>query len=246
MRQVAFLVLSTIAVGTATFLVTRNLWPQQAVVVSMQPFTATVSVRTGSADGKVTEMSEMHGLRADGSTVQARTAVFADGKAYTIRVIKDVSAKRRITIDEATRSITTTPLGKETLSRMKSPATNCSAPGLTRANLHGFDVFARADEDEGCQGCGSGVQWEAPELNCFPIRRQRTNGKGWFYLREVTSVVRSEPAPSLFLIPEGYVERSPGQVFAEAERLVGRPLMSATATSDSLDNTYHRSRSKSR
>lgn len=246
MRQVAFLILSTIGVGAATFLVTRNLWPQETVAVSMQPFTATASVRTGLADGNVTEMSEMHGLRADGSTVQARTAVLADGRAYTIRLIKDVSARRRITVDEATRSITTTPLGKETLSRMKSPAASCSAPGLTRANLHGFEVFARADEDAGCRGCGTGVQWEAPELNCFPLRRQRTNGKGWLYLWEVTSVVRGEPPPSLFLIPEGYVERSPGQVFAEADRLVGAPIMSSTATSDSLDSTYHRSRSKSR
>lgn len=69
-------------------------------------------------------------------------------------------------------------------------------------------------------------RWEAPDLNCFPLRSvdfatRQAGVKAPHNEAEVINVTFGEPDPALFSIPEKFVERSPSERHAEFERKFG-------------------------
>jgi hypothetical protein len=145
-----------------------------------------------------------------------------DGKPAS-RVIVDFSSGRRILVDHLTESLSTTYLRNAPSSPNRQPQ-GCGVPGdAPQASLLGYEVRLR----EAPERPGENLQvseWVAPSLNCFPLKvltyRTPDNGGPAVLVnaKTVTRLTLGEPSGSPFVIPSGYVERSPSAILAEFNR----------------------------
>ncbi len=203
------------------------------------PFTMTqvYTVSRPSGNWPTRRQEIMLAVKGDGSLVQ-RTKIFSD--AGTIRVdrreVYDLSTGRITAIDPFTQSKTTGVLTEAIRGSLTTQIdTTCEAqlgPNATVERngsiMSGYRVVRTTENSvlpDG--GKATTVEWRAPELNYFPLRKKVTfvspKGNTTVNLREVQTVVTGEPASELFDVPANYAERSPSEVVSETARLKGIP-----------------------
>ncbi|MBM3789103.1 MAG: hypothetical protein FJW35_02005 [Acidobacteria bacterium] len=183
-------------------------------------------------------------VRSDGSVVDEHIRDRA-GVLHRNRTIHDRAAGKKTALDEVTQSKTTYHR-----LRLKSfEETYLShGPSVTDEGemILGERVVRVTQQDK--QSLLN--MWLAPDLNYCQLGvelvlygedgsiRART-------VREAVRILRGEPNPLLFEIPEDYVERSPSEVYAEMERigLQQCPACGDQADRDArLDSIYQRYR----
>ncbi len=167
-------------------------------------------------------------VRTDGSNVELlhRRDPSGSGKTVYIRSILDVPGRQRIVVDPISESLITYPLADAVTSAYRvHPVSKCA--GVPAGQILGYDVNVE-ETSLGPEQAGPAVDemqiraWRAARLNCLPLRREMTIFKGGQesqrIVESVVTVTEGEPDPSLFEIPQGYVERQPSEAMAESAR----------------------------
>jgi hypothetical protein len=213
-----------------------------------RPFTATIVERmyAGDATAPVHVENYISAVRGDGSQVKDfKRQVMPNGGWGDMRVISDLSARRRTTVDPSTESVTTYPYSDKAAARLATPPSACSSnANAPHATLLGYDTVMVQTALPGAPGeTRELTQWLAPALNCFALKETMTfhqpDSASSRTTTEAVLVKVGEPSKSLFDIPAGYVERTPSQVFAErARRFPDEPPAAADATATRLDGIY--------
>lgn len=155
-------------------------------------------------------------IRADGSRVDA------PGTGNQ-RIVLDIRLRKRVSIDNLTRSLTSYALSDKAVRELTRPFRACpDEHNAQRSVLLGYDVvkFVKVLGDARVES------WLAPALNCLELKytvfRGVDRGQGMpATIVEAKSVVVGEPDATLFAVPSDYSERSPSQVIAEHDRLYG-------------------------
>lgn len=198
-----------------------------------RPFTATIVESTflpGEETPRVARMKTI-AVRSDGSWVEA-VQTEASGEVQGIllrRKITDVANRKRVVVDPLTESITTYPLSHAAAQAFAIKSLHsCEANGtrLGTDRILGFDVdiveVQKRYDSPAVSNTRRMKSWVAPELDCFPLRREiemdvasKPTKKA---IEAVTNISMGEPDRGLFEIPSNYKERSPSEVLAEAGR----------------------------
>lgn len=259
-KRVVFLALLSLTVGFGSFVVAR-LIEVKAQTQSNAAFTAFEITREFAPNGDDVHDEYMTvAFKADGSSAIAYRRESPGHVWMDIRVVRDLSAGKAITVDPFTDSLITYPLSARSVvfyhNRSRALTflpmrTECtSAPANTpHSTILGYAVV-QLQRTMGFPGApGTQVQdeaWEAPELGCFPLEETHTltnpDGLTHKFVRLALSVVPGSPSPALFEIPSNYAERPPSQVFAAfARRYPSSPAMSS-ASVGLLDSVYQNAR----
>lgn len=246
MKRVVYVIAGTLAIGFFAFTLVKRveLRSQQA---GFRPFTATlIEDRYTPQGNKYYSEYSIHGVRSDGSYVDARRAQDPDGQWVMRRLVVDLQAKARVTLDPTTQSRLTYPLPDGHVAEMRTPPASCTtAANPQESSLLGYKVIRAPLDFPPTPGDPLPPQVDrsvAPALNCFALRETvnfRSEGvAGAHNEREVLFVTEGEPAAALFEIPSSYVERSPSEMFAEfAKRFPGRTI-GPPRTAQVLDQAY--------
>jgi hypothetical protein len=177
-----------------------------------------------------TTKAATYAKRPDGSFSERRVRMDSDGHPYVIQSFIDTTQRRGVTFDSLTHSITTARYGLSALAEYRTKPSACAMddPQVT-ATILGFQVFRSSEPIASASGkTRVNESWVAPALDCYPLRQIQYLSKDGgpavpVFRSDVTSVRLGQPDGSLFAVPdEGYTERSPSQVFAERQRLLGR------------------------
>lgn len=203
------------------------------------PFTMTqVYTVTSPSGNRLAQRQEIVlAVKSDGSFAQ-RTQGFSDAATVSFdrREVFDATTGTITGVDSFTQSNTTSFLTESVRSSLTAPIdTTCKTrlhPNSTvkqnGGSMLGYRVVKTTENSQLPDGgTVTTTEWRAPELNCFPLRKQVTfvspGGTATVNLREVKTVVTGEPDPGLFDVPANYTERSPSEVAAETARLKGIP-----------------------
>ena len=227
------------------------------------PFTATrVSRVELKGAGHASTFVETVAARSDGSWAEWRQRI--DGKPANLRMVADLETGTWTVIDGKTKSITTYERPRWSLERtLDYRRGGCDKPlrGKIIEPWHkvpektaGYEVEKAVLESELPPGSSFGKKtrielWRAPALSCAELRVVHSNigPNGEVLLtdrRELTAITPGEPDPAFFEIPEGYTERSPGEVFAEAARIEGEDYTGPAPGEPWLIEVYRRNREK--
>ncbi len=237
-----------VGLGAVVVILAQSTPEQMPMSSQFTPFTASVLVIRQGGDGvEQFRETQTFARRRDGSTVEVRETV--NGQPFGNKVIIDWAAKKRVVVDPATESKTSYDLAQPVYQNSK-PAPNCGASPLSGRVL-GLDV-ARVAGSHSVGGLDRLIardEWQAPALNCYPLRSVETNraaeGSGETVTTEVVSIALGDPKPDLFAIPDAFVERSPSQVFAEASRRNRQECKEcSTGTGLVLDRAYYGSKQR--
>ncbi len=236
--------------------------PALAAGTGLVPFTATRVQEFEDTTGNHLVYVASVAFRSDGSWVEWRRRV--NRKPVDLRAVVDVQAGKRTVIDGKTKSITTYELSEQQVKGMlESRRGGCDKPlrGTVVEPWHkvpekisGFEVEKAVIDAKLPPGLGIGEKnrveiWRAPALGCAELRvvTSTIDPDGNVVMktrREMTAITPGEPASVLFRIPTGYVERSPGEVFAEAARLEGAGCRGCSVSGSLLDEVYRGSRQR--
>src|SRR5439155_14947926 len=168
MRRAIYVVSLTAGVFIVTFLAFR------AAKVRSQdpparPFVATLTETRFRPDGTTFSREDsLHAVRRDRSQVDVFRKELPDGRGWEyFRKILNVSAALDVTVEPATGSVVSTPMGNKQLELLTQPALNCGAPanaptktllGYTVVRWYKeFPLSVRAEE------------WRAPALGCYAL-----------------------------------------------------------------------------
>jgi hypothetical protein len=231
-------------VAVLTFISVRTFYSLAAA--PKQPFTVLLHEERYGPNSQTPGYTEhfLEAFRSDGSKVWLVWRRFPDGQWYSQKSVSDAANGAQVTIDEATKSRSTTYLSASDVASLKSAPSVCAdEPKPKHATVLGFDVVLQSRK---IRTSGGDVyrteEWRAPALNCYPLRatftRTRPNGLVDRTAREAISVIPGEPADSLFGLDAGYPELSPSQMSAEYERRFGRPIVSPGRARQLDDNYY--------
>lgn len=194
----------------------------------VKPFTATVHRFQYRANGSLAhEETYTVAYRSDGSKVSDFHRTLPNGEMVEMKEIADVSGGREITVDYATHSISTYAIQPGYLPVLKQRMSSCLGGVSAQQTILGYPVvLVHAGHTYGNGASNVHDRWEAPSLNCFALRQidamtALPPNKAPHNEEEVTNIALGEPDPSLFSVPENFVERSPSQRHAEFERLYG-------------------------
>ncbi|HLW84859.1 MAG TPA: hypothetical protein VKR60_06545 [Candidatus Sulfotelmatobacter sp.] len=233
-------------VGLAVVCMTRQVAANELGTV--KPFTATVSEVKFNSNG-VARHRETYvvGFRADGSNVTDYHRTLPNGQTSEVKMVEDVKAGRRVAVDYPTESTSTYPLPSNYSAMMARLASACGANAASNEPpILGYQVVL-VHEGHTYGNGASNVRdhWEAPALNCFALRSvefaTRKPGESAPHNEaEVTNILLGEPDPTLFSIPQTFVERSPSERHAEFERRFGLHA----PTPPQADDVYFSSRQK--
>lgn len=215
---------------------------------SLQPFTATMKeVRFDAAGTERATEIYTYAMRSDGSSVKVVNREFPDGKRYPMRLVMDLSGKKRISIDPSTQSTTTYVLSAFILKKTGSDFHSCMGGKLTpRPKIAGFETAYRNityGKDPEIKNLGE--EWVAPALNCFPLKQviyRHGEKTGPHNEIEAITVVLGEPDSALFQIPADYAERSPRQVMEIYAKKF--PAEATPPLADAAEQAYRNSRPK--
>jgi hypothetical protein len=213
-----------------------------------KPFSATIVVHrysqgTLSAEWPGTEMI-MYAVRSDGSTAEIMRRLDPNKNWVDMKVIIDAGSAKRISVDPATRSITT-----YSVPQSSSPVVGhegcTTSPSALHSTMLGYDVVKVEEKPSSMPGDTSSYEsWRTPALDCFPMYESTSptpdiNGPTRT-TRQVVFLTEGEPASSLFNIPADYTERSPSAAMKEFQHLFpAEPQCESCATSMStLDSVY--------
>ena len=228
MRRVAILgIIALAGVGLAVVYMTRQVAANGSGIV--KPFTATVKeVKFNSSGVAGHEETYVVAYRADGSNVTDYHRTLSNGQTTEVKLVEDVMSGRRIAVDYATESTSTYPLPSNYSAMKVEQASACSATAASNEPpILGFQVVLVHDGHLYGNGAANvRDRWEAPELNCFALRSvefatKKPGESAPHNEGEVTKIVLGEPDPTLFSIPQNFVERSPSQRHAEFEKRFG-------------------------
>lgn len=213
MRQITVFAASSVLFALAVSLATYRTAAQTAI--HADPFTATVVEKRFDASGDYKEQETYtYAVRSDGSSVEVFNRKYPDGQVRNARIVIDTSLGKRIVIEPATQSLTTTKLSKSNLEMLASRLTACrDSASVERVKVLGFSTVRETIRWADAQDHGD--QWVAQVLDCYPLRLKvylGANRSGSRNEREVTAVSLGEPDGGLFAIPSEYVERAPSDV----------------------------------
>ncbi len=234
--------------------------PALAAGTDFVPFTATRVQEFEDNTGNHLIYVASVAFRSDGSWVEWRQRV--NRKPVDLRAVVDVQAGKRTVIDGKTKSITTYELSERQVKGMlESRRGGCDKPlrgtviepwHKVAEKISGFEVEKAVVEAKLPPGLGIGEKnrieiWRAPALGCAELRviTSTIDPKGNVVMRtrrQMTAITPGEPVSALFRIPTDYVERSPGEVFAEAARLEGAGCRGCSVSGSLLDEVYRGSR----
>ena len=224
--------------------ITAGQWfgKSQLVTYTYQPFTAiTVDVFfTGPDSEYLKTVQKYYGRKADGSSLHVVFFDGPDGQQKQRMELLDVAGSRRVIADGLTESITTYGAEDDIRAR-RQKATECAQNGEpTDTTIHGYNTVKMVQEFTTPGGRGLHIR----EVSCSSTRLFRPQGKTYrtledgpgplvlFQASEVTTLVVGEPDQSLFVLPDGYVERKPTDVLRE----FGRRYPDHAPSEESLQN----------
>lgn len=214
-----------------------------------KPFTATIVERQYDPQGReIYSEYALDAVRGDGSEVRMFRRHLPNQELFEPKWVLDLNAKRRVSVDPSTVSITTYLLSASVAAEYQAGDSSCvraaENSSTARSVIMGMQVV-RVTEDtpHGLNAVDHAERWLAPQLGCFPLKEIFTfglvpAGAAQRSVREVLFITEGEPAASLFEIPGSYAERSPSQVSAEwTRRFPGHPAMS-DESSAAADQAY--------
>lgn len=209
------------------------------------PFLAVVvDTMYSPADNPIPSMSltRVYATRADGASVEGNVFTSPDGEHLLTRAVE--LPDRYVAVDPDTQSVTT--YGPE-----KPPVRAAqSCPGTAAGEILGYKVTLSASQINDSTGVvqTSRKAWRAPALNCFPLREEERTfssklGRAFGNVVVAVSVRVGPPPQDLFAIPDGYVERSPSEVMAQANARFPASNVGCCST-PALDRAYDANRPK--
>jgi hypothetical protein len=226
LRSHIVLLLSSLALAAA---ITGLLRPtvQSAPAPAVRGMTIVSNLTMWNAEGRARPGQPPTIIRAflaDGSEVTAgmRQYPAPGGPWFPYREVTDVPGRRRVNIDFATQSLTTYPMSDKYIAhlpaRWEEEATACHDPSASRGTYLGHEIVKRTKSRRYGSSLLRTEVWNAVSLNCALLRKETFLDGRRAFLREAVSVTLGDPAPELFVVPNGYVERSPSEVEAEIIR----------------------------
>jgi hypothetical protein len=247
MKKIAtFGLIAFVSIGTTALYTARRVVATGSV--TLKPFTATVrEVKFLPNGSQGHEETYTVAFRTDGSNVTDYHHLLSNGETTHVKVVEDMQIGHRIAVDYATESTSTYPLPTNYATIMEKEASRCTVGIVSKGESPIFLGYQVVLVHAGTiyKNGASNVRdrWEAPALNCFPLRRfdSRTGKPGEAAPHnevQVTNIVLGEPDATLFSIPQNFVERSPSERHAEFQRRYG---MSAP-TPPQVDEVYNSGR----
>lgn len=204
------------------------------------PFTALKLITMLNGSGVTTKtMVVLDAVRGDGSRVTAKKLI--DNKPVGTKVIVDTPSLQRVAVDPTTESVTTYPLLEEAVRRFVVKPSSCGEePSAERSELVGYPAVKTLTGNH----VSRDESWVALTLDCYPLyNKSSLLGEDGAILAETITealvITPGEPDPTLFEVPSHYLERSPSEVFVEAERLTGESQC-CEGTGPVLDEAYYR------
>jgi hypothetical protein len=177
-------------------------------------FTAEYVVTThNAANVELQNAITVYAQRGDGSNVLLQKTA-GPGIPSGLRTVLDIPGKRMVTVDPATKSLTTFVRTDSDLEPYRRPSATCrehknfALDPTPQAKIFGFAVMRFSGTVPASRHTAE--RWLAPELNCFALREEVTLMPEQFKHRRTTISIRlGEPDPAPFEIPvAGYVERN--------------------------------------
>jgi len=248
MNQIKFLAPTlTVLVAGASALVVLAVHAQTNAVAPFRVIERTMYYRYPTGELAKTLDVET-AVRGDGSSVETRFITTPDGQPAKLRIVIDIPAKRRVVIDDATQSVSTTRLSAEYAATFTQKLSTCTSDNAApHSIILGFDtvkVIIDFPTDHGTPVLTEA--WAAPALNCFPLRKLTSVTKSGASSiiatqTEALSVTLGDPAGTSFDSTQtGYVERSPSEVIAEFNRrFPGHPPSPGLAQPDAAYRKQH-------
>lgn len=247
MRRIA-IVMVVLSLGVGLHLLGRRVFGDTASGFVAFTERKTILRYDGVTENHRTE-SVTYAMRNDGSRVEVTESV--DGKARNLRIVVDLIAGKRVTVDPITRSTITYKLSPEEEADLRSEVTPAcgTASGAVKDWVTGYTVLTKADNWTAGDRDIQDQFLVAPNLNCAPLARTTiVRQKGVIIGRNIEradQVSVGEPDPALFQIPSDFKERTPSEYFAERARLSGKPCPTCMAASArELDRAYKSRRPK--
>jgi len=209
--------------------------------VPITPFTAQTTEAEYDNDG-IQKSIELRTTAVKASGVQVETLDTLDGRHVWNSTILDLNKAVRISLDPATESATTYPMNSKEIVTARQILNSCAdSPGAEHRSLWGHMTFKNIDDRQAGTSSFHTESWLAPDLNCFPLEVTMVFFRSGVRIgkksKQVTSLTVGEPAASLFVVPPGFVERTPSEVFAELARRTGTPCTEC-AKAAVLDDAY--------
>jgi len=174
-------------------------------------------------------MTEILGVRADGSTSMARLVQSPSSEAtsYNLKIADTLSGDYTL-VDQIAHAKTTYPKAGIANQYLVRAASSCpGSPSQVISNYATYVEDKQVSTPESSKLPAIRLRsWRAPALNCLPLREEhwRAVESGKESLTMVLSaslVVVGEPAGWMFAIPADYVEKSPSELLSESVRLRG-------------------------
>lgn len=230
----------TIVFAFSLIAVAAGLWfgstkPVQAT--NYQPFTATlVDINFEDGTDQFETNQIVYARKSDGSSAEIIYMNDPNGRSVKMINLVDVPRSRQVTADGLTQSTTTYNHSWNFISDQ------CTEdPGSASDTLHGFKTVRMLDllTIPGGMTIRAEVD-EAPALGCYALRKKVyiSEDSASFTLAqstEVTALTLGEPNSDLFVLPAGYVERKPTDVYRE----FGRRFPDHAKSEAELNNLRH-------
>jgi hypothetical protein len=253
-KRFIFLITSTLVAAGGTALLVRFVYApiaysQSTLPGPRTPFTVVqVEKLHRFPSGEYVRQEEsLYSIASDGTEATTYHRSAPDGRTVDSKVIINTRAKARLAVDGLTESVTTTKLTDSFVAGQAAKPARCTeSANPQRSTLLGYEVEFVDHQSPLMPNGGRHFSklWLAPALECYPLSKiqgiQQSNGVAVVTnVTEVTSITRGEPAPEVFAVPAGYVERAPTEVFAEyTRRYPGTPDLSKDPRAKTLDHIY--------
>jgi hypothetical protein len=247
-RMLAWTLVAVVVAAAAAWLTFWSFRATRAQGRGWVPFVAVIVERQyqSTLRAPVRVQDSVYARRSDGSTVEdVKKQIMPNGGWADLRIVMDYGTATRTSIDPSTESLTSYHYPATAIARLAAPPTVCSSdPTAKHTLILGYDAVAVERALAGPRpDWGKATDWEAPQLNCFPLMETVEFGGGAGTLtREALLVKEGDPPPVLFEIPSGYVERAPSEVMAERARRfpADEAAQAAASQSQALDDAYKR------
>ena len=195
--------------------------------VPITPFTAQTTEIEYDNDG-IQKSIELRTTAVNASGVQVDTLDTLDGRNVGNSIILDLNKGVRTSLDPATESTTTYPMNSKAVAVARQILNSCvDSPRAEHRSLWGHVTFKKIDDRQAGTSSFHTESWLAPDLNCFPLESTvvvfRSGVRMGQKSKQVTSLTAGEPAASLFVVPPGFIERTPSEVLAELAYRTGTP-----------------------
>lgn len=220
----------SLAVAAAASAITWVAYSQTHAHSDFQSLTYDLVVRDFSyKDGAPVSVERgVRAIRQDGSHVEVRNLRAPDGSPYERREIEDLEKLQKALVLSGVDVTTTVPVSVAYAENARTgPLNGCGlGKNVERSRVLGYEVLLSALPEvrigDGATSL-SAERWLAPSLGCIPLRVTWKGGGKVVRVEEVENILLGEPDPSLFEIPIGYEEVSPGEAMRRLHVKFGTP-----------------------